>query len=140
MGFRRGEQENPTSWNSKCNVPKIKTLPSGHGNYRFDFYAKLYCMDTSGIIQDSSNYIMKTYFIKPDRYFSEYLNVNNISAQYLTNGQLFSNPSIGLGGYFIDNVNGFQTSTIYASSLWFGGNDANDSLHLSGMKWGVSNI
>ena len=137
LGFRRGYQENRSSWRNTCKVPKIKTLPTGHGQYRFDFYAKVYCMDTSGVIQDSSNYLKKTYFIKPDRYFSEYLNVNNISAQYLTNGQLFSNPSDGGGGYFIDNVNGFQTSIIYASSLWFGGKDANDSLHLSGLKWGV---
>ena len=28
----------------------------------------------------------------------------------------------------------------FASSLWFGGKDANDSLHLSGRKWGFSNI
>ena len=131
VGFRRGEQENPGSWNSRCNVPKIKTLPSGYGQYRFDFYAKRYCMDTSGIILDSSNYIMKTFFIKPDRYFSEYLNVNNISAQYLTNGQLFSNPPTGNGGYFID-----QRKTIHASSLWFGGKDANDSLHLSALRYG----
>ena len=130
VGFRRGEQEHSSIWNSRCNVPKIKTLPSGHGQYRFDFYAKVYCMDTSGVIQDSSNYTMKTYFIKPDRYFSEYLNVNNISAQYLTNGQLFSNPSTGNGGYFID-----QRKTIHASSLWFGGKDANDSLHLSALRY-----
>ena len=136
VGFRRGEQQGPTSWYTKCAVPKIKTLSSGHGNYRFDFYAKRYCMDTSGVILDSSNYTMKTYFIKPDRYLSEYLNVNNISAQYLTNGQLFNNPSIGGAGYFVDNVNGFQTPTIYASSLWFGGKDANDSLHLSALRYG----
>ena len=37
VGFRRGEQENIGSWISRCNVPKIKTLPSGHGQYRFAF-------------------------------------------------------------------------------------------------------
>ena len=42
VGFRRGVQENPSSWNSRCNVPKIKTLPSGHGLHgHFGSYTRL---------------------------------------------------------------------------------------------------
>ncbi|MCD4736288.1 MAG: T9SS type A sorting domain-containing protein [Bacteroidales bacterium] len=67
-----------------------------------------------------------------DNYFDS-LNINNVNARFYCfgnhfwdKGQIFGNNS----RFFVPN--GSTTSTISANTLWIGGVDQNDSLHLAG--------
>ncbi|MDY0101853.1 MAG: Ig-like domain-containing protein [Lentimicrobium sp.] len=82
-----------------------------------------------------------------DQHFYDSLAVNNINAGINANGLLFSKideiPGNGYSGdmdaHYRFPKNGLK-STIFTSSLWFGGNDANGELHLAGERYKQNGI
>jgi hypothetical protein len=57
------------------------------------------------------------------------LSANNAEAIVSDVGVLFNNISTGYGGYEIPSGSGINA--IYQASMWFGGNDVNDQLHMA---------
>ncbi|MBI5539547.1 MAG: hypothetical protein HY951_05775, partial [Bacteroidia bacterium] len=72
----------------------------------------------------------KKWTIPPFRY--DYLDTNNISAGINSCGLLFENPN-NTGAFHVPKNTG--ASSLFASSIWFGGFDQNNLLHLAAMRF-----
>ncbi len=90
------------------------------------FNNKIYAGNSLGLIE------FKKEIIPPYRF--DYLDTNNIAAGINACGVLFGMPAYTGGGAFLVPKN-TGASSIYASSVWFGGFDQNNLLHLAAMKF-----
>ena len=105
------------------------------------------------VARDKNNYqiaaIGYIYIAILDQHFYDSLTVNNINAGINANGLLFSKidelPGIGnqppgdMEAHFRFPKTGTK-STVFTSSLWFGGTDKNGMLHLAGEKFKQTGI
>ena len=78
----------------------------------------------SGLIE------FKKWTIPPYRF--DYLDTNNIAAGINSCGLLFENPD-QTGGFIVPKNT--SSSSLFASSVWFGGFDQNNLLHLAAMRF-----
>ncbi|MBI5541981.1 MAG: hypothetical protein HY951_18135, partial [Bacteroidia bacterium] len=91
----------------------------------------IYAGNSTGLI------VFKKLTIPPYRF--DYLDTNNIAAGINACGLLFGQPvytPAQLGGFLVPKNTG--ASSIYASSVWFGGFDQNNLLHLAAMPYASS--
>ena len=84
-----------------------------------------YTLDTNATAQI-------VFLINDNSYDSIYM--NNINAQINSTGDQFTRRHVGGPGFEVPKFSG--KNTIFISTLWIGGLDEKDSLHLSGARYG----
>lgn len=70
------------------------------------------------------------------QYSTSILNQNNVAASVSDGGVLFQDLNTSNASYEVPKGSGIHA--IFSSSFWFGGEDANSQLHLSGTRFGAS--
>ncbi|MCD4682690.1 MAG: T9SS type A sorting domain-containing protein [Bacteroidales bacterium] len=120
------------AWNSE--VGEVSYTDSIISYYSYYYYMGL--DSVRYILKDLDNGLLSEYgylYIDVSNYGRDYLNVNNISAVMNAFGYQFNTlPEFDTG---FEVPVGSRANSIFAFTLWMGGMDENDELHLAGERY-----